>query len=79
MSARVVQIGKFGKAQVKFPWEMALGTSYVHFNVVRMPSMHSPRVYQLNFIIKRKKGVLSPYLEPGTQKKWVFHPSADRQ
>jgi hypothetical protein len=70
MSTRVVQIGKFGKAQVKFPREMALGTSYVpprlfpvfHFSVVQMPSMRGPRVYQLNFIIKRKKGDSQPLL-----------------
>ncbi len=31
--------------------------------------MRSPRVYQLNFIIKRKKeGVLKPYLELQTQR-----------
>ena len=55
---------------------MALGTSYVysHFNVVRVhsESMRGPCVYQLNFIIKRKKGTLRPYLEPRTQKKWAF-------
>jgi hypothetical protein len=59
MSTPVVQIWKFGKAQVKFPWEMALGTSYVYMYFISMSygcPLRGPRVYQLNFIIKRKKG-----------------------
>lgn len=52
---------KFGKAQVKFPWEMALGTSYmcISFNVVWTPPAWPTCILAAELYYKKKKGGLS--------------------